>query len=611
MTFQLEEFEHLVYSRQHEPAARMLVQLLGLLDSSYGVPGDQFRAQPLEALGADGIAPHVGVRLASAISCLFADRSFQFSPGGLPGLFTLQRWLAVLFGSTPFINADHVVRALNLSGRGDLEHLAVAPQDLARFCLLYMPESEIGLEIDAIWDVDPALAVSLGLALLSPRFLGAAVAHDKRETLLPWLSERLPLLDDLDKLPFGILHDVYMHCSYADRADKHAIKRSINVLIERWLDRHGLRALHAPRGIDPGTKPVLLVVLEWFNAGHSIYRTHSRTLEAARDRFHVIGMGLGSATDEPGRAVFDEFIEIHPVALAQQLGQIRDVAALRSAQILYMPSVGMFPLTMMLCNLRVAPVMAMALGHPATTHSEAMDVVVVEEDYVGDPACFSERLLILPRDGMPYRPSAHASAQPEAPRLRGRPEVVRICVAASAMKINPGFLDACRVIADTSNVAVHFHFAVAFARGMVHEQIRRVVAHTLGAHATVHSHRSYAAYMEIVRDCDMFINPFPFGNTNGVIDCVTAGLVGVCRTGPEVHEHIDHGLFDRLGLPGWLVAPDTERYIDAARRLAEDHDLRNDLRRNYSGPGKVQCLFQGRPEIMGRKFIELLEENPS
>ena len=266
---------------------------------------------------------------------------------------------------------------------------------------------------------------------------------------------------------------------------------------------------------------------------------------------------------------------------------------------------------MMLCNLRVAPVMAMALGHPATTHSEAMDVVVVEEDYVGDPACFSERLLILPRDGMPYRPSAHASAQPEAPRLRGRPEVVRICVAASAMKINPGFLDACRVIADTSNVAVHFHFAVAFARGMVHEQIRRVVAHTLGAHATVHSHRSYAAYMEIVRDCDMFINPFPFGNTNGVIDCVTAGLVGVCRTGPEVHEHIDHGLFDRLGLPGWLVAPDTERYIDAARRLAEDHDLRNDLRRNYSGPGKVQCLFQGRPEIMGRKFIELLEENPS
>ena len=608
MTFQLEEFEHLAYTRQHEPAARMLLELLGTLDSHYGVPGDEFRARPLEALDAGAAATHVGVRLASAISCLFADGGFQFSPGGLQGLFTLQRWLAILFGATPFINADHVVRALNLGGRGDLDRLMLRPQDLAKFCLLYLPESEIALEIDTIWDADPRLAASLGMALLSPRFLGAEVAHDKRETLLPWLAERLPSIDSLDSLPFGILHDVYMHCSYADRADKHAIKKSINVLIQRWLERNGLRPLHTPRRVERGVKPVMLVVLEWFNAGHSIYRTHSRTMEAARERFHVIGMGLAAATDDVGRGVFDEFIEISPGSLAQQLGQIRDVAALRTAQVLYMPSVGMFPLTMMLCNLRVAPVMAMALGHPATTHSQAMDVVVVEEDYVGDPACFSERLLLLPGDGMPYRPSGLASAQPEAPQIREQPDVVQICVAASAMKINPGFLEACRRIAETSKVPVHFHFAVAFAQGLVHEQVRRVVAHALGSRATVHSHRDYPRYMEIVRDCDMFINPFPFGNTNGLIDCVIAGLVGVCRSGPEVHEHIDQGLFERLGLPDWLVARDTEAYVAAAVRLAEQHETRVDLRRTRSGPDKVERLFEGRPEIMGHKLLELLEE---
>lgn len=452
------------------------------------------------------------------------------------------------------------------------------------------------------------VAASLGMALLSPRFLGSEVAHDKRETLLPWLAERLPSIDSLDLLPFGILHDVYMHCSYADRADKHAIKKSINVLIQRWLERNGLDALQTPRRIEPGGKPVMLVVLEWFNAGHSIYRTHSRTLEAARERFHVVGMGLAAATDEVGRAVFDEFIEIQPGALAQQLGQIRDLAALRAAQILYMPSVGMFPLTMMLCNLRIAPVMAMALGHPATTHSQAMDVVVVEEDYVGDPACFSERLLLLPSDGMPYRPSGLASAQPDPPQIREQPEAVQVCVAASAMKINPGFLDACRRIAETSTVPLHFHFAVAFAQGLVHEQVRRVVQRALGSRATVHSHRDYPRYMDIVRDCDMFINPFPFGNTNGLIDCVTAGLVGVCRSGPEVHEHIDQGLFERLGLPDWLVARDTQSYIEAAVRLAEQHALRTELRRAHSGPDKVGRLFEGRPEIMGRKLLELLEE---
>lgn len=608
MIFKLEDFEHAAYSRQHEQAARMLVDLLSTLDSSYGVPGEQFQAQPLAGVAEAKREAHVGIRLASAISCLFSDKDFHFAPQSMAGLFALQRWFASIFGSTDFVNADHVVRALNLAGKGDLRHLEVTPLDLPKFCLLYLPESEIVLEIDALWDANKYLAVSLGMALLSPRFLGSPQAHDKRETLLPWLTEKLPEIESLEVLPFGILHDVYMHCSYADRDDKHDIKGAINVLIGRWLKTQGLEPLATPVRIDHlNGKPTMLVCMEWFNAGHSIYRTHSRTLEAARELFHVVGMGLASATDAVGQAVFDEWVEIRPGSLQQQIAQIRAEAQRREAQIFYMPSVGMFPLTMMLANIRLAPVMAMALGHPATSHSPHMDYVVVEEDYVGDSACFSEELLILPSDGMPYRPSALASANLESPLIRLSPDTVDIVVAASAMKINPGFLQACRQIAIRSQVPLHFHFAVAFAQGMVYEQVRRVVGNVLGEFATVYSHRGYAEYMEIVRRCDMFINPFPFGNTNGIIDTVTAGLVGVCKTGMEVNEHIDQGLFERFGLPAWLVTTDTESYIKAAVRLAENHDLRNELRRKHAGPDKVQRIFKGRPEIMGQKFMAALQ----
>jgi len=607
MVFQLEEFEHLAYSRQHELAARMLLSLLSILDNSYGVPGAQYQAMPLLAVVPGQREAHVGNRLAAAISCLFSDKHFHFSPQSLVTLFGLQRWFASIFGSTDFINADHVVRALNTAGKGNLNQLEIQSADLPKFCLLYLPESEIVLEIDALYKVNKQLAVSLGLSLLSPRFLGSVQAHGKRETLLPWLTEKLPEIENLEALPFGIMHDVYMHCSYADRPDKHAIKGSINVLIRRWMAQQKLTPLNTAVSIPAeGGKPVMLVVMEWFNAGHSIYRTHSRTLEAARALFHVVGMGLANATDAVGHAVFDEWVEIKPGNLQDQIRQIRRVASDRQAQIFYMPSVGMFPLTMMLTNIRLAPVMAMALGHPATTHSPVMDYVVVEEDYVGDPACFSEELLILPSDGMPYRPSGLASQTPLPPLIREAPERVDICVAASAMKINPGFLLACQEIARRSKVPVHFHFAVAFAQGMVHAQIRRVVGSFLGETATVYSHRGYTEYMDIVRSCDMFINPFPFGNTNGIIDCVTAGLVGICKTGMEVNEHIDQGLFERFGLPHWLVATDTEGYIKACVKLAENHALRSELRRTRSGPDKVQSIFQGRPEIMGQKFMAAL-----
>ena len=585
----------------------MLVNLLAILDNSYGVPGVQFQAQPLAGVAPEQQEAHVGVRLASAISCLFSDKEFHFAPQSLTSLFTLQRWFATIFGSTLFLNADHVVRALNLAGKGNLNHLEVTPQDLPKFCLLYLPESEITLEIDALWDANKYLAASLGMALLSPRFLGSPQAHDKRETLLPWLTEKLPQIESLDQLPFGIMHDVYMHCSYADRPDKHAIKGAINVLIGRWLKAQGLRPLNTPvKKLKQGEKPTMLVCMEWFNAGHSIYRTHSRTLEAAKELFHVVGMGLANATDAVGHAVFDEWVEIRPGSLQEQISQIRGEAQKRQAQIFYMPSVGMFPLTMMLTNIRLAPVMAMALGHPATTHSPHMDYVVVEEDYVGDPACFSEELMVLPSDGMPYRPSGLASTNPEPPIIRENPETVDIVVAASAMKINPGFLNACKEIATRSKVPVKFHFAVAFAQGMVFEQVKRVVTNVLGDYAVVYSHRGYTEYMEIVRKCDMFINPFPFGNTNGIIDTVTAGLVGVCKTGMEVNEHIDQGLFERFGLPNWLVTTSTEGYIKATIKLAENHELRNELRRKHAGPDKVQRIFQGRPEIMGQMFMERL-----
>ena len=609
MIFCLEDFEYAAYSRKHEDAAKMLVNLLAILDSSYGVPGHQFQAKALAGIAPEQAESHVGVRLASAISCLFSDKDFQFTPQSLTSLFTLQRWFASIFGSTLFLNADHVVRALNLSGKGNLSQLEVSSQDLPKFCLLYLPESEIVLEIDGLWDANKYLAASLGMALLSPRFLGSPQAHDKREALLPWLTEKLPEIESLDALPFGIMHDVYMHCSYADQPEKHDIKGAINVLIERWLDSHGLKPLNTAVSIpSDGFKPTMLVVMEWFNAGHSIYRTHSRTLEAARKLFHLVGMGLANATDAVGHAVFNEWIEIKPTSLQDQIAQIRGVAEERQAQVFYMPSVGMFPLTMMLANIRLAPVMAMALGHPATTHSSSMDYVVVEEDYVGDPDCFSEELLILPNDGMPYRPSGLASQNPEPPIIRENPEVVDIVVAASAMKINPGFLNALKEIAVQSKQPVKFHFAVAFAQGMVFEQVKRVVKNVLGDYAVVYSHRGYTEYMDIVRKCDMFINPFPFGNTNGIIDTVTAGLVGVCKTGREVNEHIDQGLFERFGMPNWLVATTTDDYIKATIKLAENHKLRNELRRKHAGPDKVQRIFQGRPEIMGQMLMERLQK---
>jgi hypothetical protein len=601
-TFSLDKFEAACYRRQHEEAARLLLVLLDTLDKNYGSLGPNFNVH-ISALISDlELSEHIIGRLTSAISCLFSDENFHLSIQGFSQLIGYQRWLSTLFAASSFKNTDHILKVLNLNESLD-QMFRIDERTIAKLCLLYSPESEISMNMDALWDLNPKLAVSLACALISPRFLGTPAAHGKREVLLQWLPPKLEKVDDLDFLPVPILHDVYMNCSYADLRQRHDVKAPINKLIRKKLLSLGFQDIPHAEGKNAKPKPVMLVLLEWFSNQHSIYRTHSLTLNASRKNFHVIGIGGKAQVDEAGQKIFDEFIEINTSDILGSLKVISQAAQKNNPSIFYMPSVGMFPLSLFATNLRFAPLQAYALGHPATTHSEFIDYAVVEEDYVGDPKCFSEKLLKLPANGMPYRPSA--SLTKIIPIYRKEPEIVEIAVASSLMKINPRFLQACKLISEGTQRKVHFQFLLGFAHGLVYQQAKSLITAFL-PNSTIHAHQPYTEYLSVINRCDMYINPFPFGNTNGLVDMTHQNLVGVCMNGPEVFESIDQALMNRLELPSDLIANSLEEYVQASIKLIEDDKRRMMLRKQLATKKSIQNLFNGNEHVLGEQFLRLV-----
>ncbi|BDO96022.1 hypothetical protein TUM9812_31100 [Escherichia coli] len=348
--------------------------------------------------------------------------------------------------------------------------LTLNGENLRLFCLSYYPDSQIELQAELLWQYDRQTVVRLFFALLSGRALPTPAAHQKREQLLAWLPERLKEIDSLAFLPQKVLHDVYMHCSYADLPEKHRIKQQINRLTARALEQTYTDCLPV-RAPEAGRhKPVLAVVLEWFTCQHSIYRTHSTSMRALREHFHLLGIAQPGATDEITRTVFDEFYEL---SAGNAVGDAIHYLSEVRPDVIYYPSVGMFPLTVYLTALRLAPLQLMALGHPATTWSEHIDGVLVEEDYLGDPACFSETICAVPKDAIPYIPPVSTErVLPERTPFRERAKAawpsalpVRVAVCASVMKINPGFLDTLREISDRSQVPA----CMAHARRKIHD----------------------------------------------------------------------------------------------------------------------------------------------
>ena len=397
-----------------------------------------------------------------------------------------------------------------------------------------------------------------------------------------------------------------MHCSYDISENKHSVKRALNQVMRshllelNWTDRNISKIGYR------NNKPVMVVLLEHFHSAHSIYRTHSTSMIAAKEHFYLIGLG-NEAVDEVGRAVFDEFYQLSGDSIFEKLIITKNICEENGAAVFYMPSIGMDLLPIFASNTRLAPIQAIALGHPATTYSDFIEYVIVEDDYVGSESCFSEKLIRLPKNALPYVPSALAPINVEY-RLRENPEVVNIGIAATTMKLNPYFLEALKVIRDNVNVKVHFHFTLGQSMGITHPYVERFIKSYLGDSATAYPHTPYQQYLKILHNCDMMLNPFPFGNTNGIIDMVTLGLVGVCKTGDEVHEHIDEGLFKRLGLPEWLIANTVDEYVERAIRLIENHQERLELRHHIIKNNGLNTLFTGDPAPMGNIFLTKLIE---
>ena len=604
------QFEKAITEKNYEAACTELLDILNKIDTNFGdIEGIDFDyPQQLETLMQDRIV-YFCTRMANAITQLFCDPQFSLSESGANRFFVVQRWLNLIFASSPYINADHILQTYNCNPERDsIYDIYLEPNKnvLMKFAVLYLPESNVNLNLDTMWETDKNICGSLCFALQSPRFIGTPAAFSKRSTILQWFPAKLEQFHVLDDLPSNISHDVYMHCSYDTAENKHNVKKALNQVIRSHLLKCGWQDRQITQiGMRNG-KPVMVVVLEHFHSSHSIYRTHSTSMIAAREQFYLIGLG-NNAVDQAGRDVFDEFHEFDGSNILKKLAFLKEMCEKNDAAVLYMPSIGMDLATIFVSNARFAPIQVIALGHPATTHSEFIEYVIVEDDYVGSASCFSETLLRLPKDALPYVPSSLAPTDVQYV-LRETPEVVNIGIAATTMKLNPYFLETLKTIRDRAKVKVHFHIALGQSIGITHPYVARFIRSYLDDDATAHPHSPYNRYLDILHNCDMMLNPFPFGNTNGIIDMVTLGLVGVCKTGPEVHEHIDEGLFKRLGLPEWLIADSVEDYIERAIRLAENHQERLALRRHIIENNGLKTLFSGDPSPMGKTLFAKLTE---
>ena len=271
----------------------------------------------------------------------------------------------------------------------------------------------------------------------------------------------------------------------------------------------------------------------------------------------------------------------------------------RPALILYL-GVGMASAVIALASLRLAPIQCASFGHTATTMSPVIDYFILPEDFVGSADCFSETVVAVPKEAMPFAPRS----APQAAR-RAADGTIRVAIPASTMKLNPLLFDAVARIGAGSKSRVEFQFFPLAATGLPFFELSRIVRAVV-PHATVFPEAPHERYMVRLAECDLFLCPFPYGNMNSIIDALQLGLPGVCLDGIEAHAHADAAFFARIALPAGLVTKSVDEYVAAAVKLIDDEAWRTHCAEIVRKSDLEAAFFGGEPALFADAIEKLI-----
>lgn len=261
-------------------------------------------------------------------------------------------------------------------------------------------------------------------------------------------------------------------------------------------------------------------------------------------------------------------------------GSLDDAArAIRDAEaalVLY-PELGMDARTFALAALRLAPLQAMAWGHPVTSGLPTIDAYFTAGamEPAAAQSAYRERLIALPGLGTAYAPPPAAPALDRS--ALGLPGGTLYLVPQAAFKIHPDNdavyaqllaedRDATLVLFDNERRGMTERLAARFAAGGIAPARRVFLPMT-----------SRDRYLAINRACDVMVDTLHWSGGNTTLDALAVGLPVVTHRGDAMRGRQSAAMLELLGASEAQVAATPAALAARAVALAHDRGARREI----------------------------------
>ena len=569
---EINSFCQLVAQRNYEQAAALCLDII----TKIGMETIQSSVQSEEIT-------HAMTLLASGITNMLADPKFYLNDIGVRAFLVNKRSLRRIFSATSFKDMSHLFSLIASQG-GDGK-ATISSNDWWRLMIIMSLDNLDDPLFQILENMNPELQMLLWASLLDIVF----VVSEHEQKNLDRLIEAIHKVKLSPCLSIGeadLFHRVWFRCSYWDNPNRHEVKRFLNVAFSEGAKIRGVK-LNSAKEYKPSAtaKPKLLVVHEAWTKSHAMYRCYAKAYEPLRKQFQVTALVEKTKTHIRATDMFDD------VVFFSQVGDLKETAIQIEQfepDLILFSSIGMHPQSNFLAQLRLAPIQMMTLGHPASSFSDMIDYVIVEEECAGALSRLHEKVLLLENGtfsmSKPINPIARAVKNPTSLETG----VIKIVCNSMYHKITPKFIEICATIQESTERELEWIF-LAGTDALSYRQMNYQVQPKL-TNATIKTMMPYHEYSEVIAECDLQLTPFPFGNTNGFIDAMMLGIPTVCMDGDELMSHSDVIFGRRVGLPEFLQTSSVMEYVQAALKLINDDSSRAALRESILNKD-IDALF--------------------
>jgi predicted O-linked N-acetylglucosamine transferase (SPINDLY family) len=347
----------------------------------------------------------------------------------------------------------------------------------------------------------------------------------------------------------------------------------------------------------PAARPKIAIVSQ-FLFNHTVGRLFRGLIEQLdRTRFELAVAHLPGARRDAVKAAIDAAAEV-VLELPEGLGAQRAALEGFGPDLILFPDIGMDTASYLLARSRLAPAQAVAWGHPDTTGLASVDYYVSWDlaEPPGAEAHYAERLIRLPRL------SCYAEPRPPARRLgrgaQGLPETGALYgVLQSLFKLHPDF-DAVLAGIVTRDPDGWLVFTQGGDPNWEALLRRRWAAHPgLNDRALLLPRRPSDAYMSLLAEMDVQLDPVHFGSGNTFYDAMALGAPMITWPGAFARGRIVAAAYAQMDAGQGLIAPTLADYAGLAVAVAHDPD-RGALQRELQAAAAAQ-MFRDAAAVRG------------